>query len=127
VNGTTTMALNANLTSGTANWKFTFLAGMTIPAGATNIVCTSPDYPGGLPYTVPTSRGLCTATLAYYPATFWKKENLHRRRHQLHHQLRRPDAQALRDQGGQHLPSGRSMPTSCRTSPTGSPTTASAG
>ena len=74
VNGTTTMALNANLTSGTANWKFTFLAGMTIPSGATNIVCYFAGYPGGLPYTVPTSRGLCTATLTYYPATFWKKE-----------------------------------------------------
>ncbi len=74
VNGSTTMALNANLTSNTANWKFTFLAGMTIPVDATNISCYFNTYPGGLPYTVPTSRGLCTATIPYYPATFWKRE-----------------------------------------------------
>lgn len=75
LNGSTTMALNANLTSSSTDWKFTFLAGMTIPAGATNVQCYFNSFPGGLPYTVPTSRGLCTAALTYYPATFWKKEN----------------------------------------------------
>ncbi|MEN9628885.1 MAG: hypothetical protein RJA10_2112 [Pseudomonadota bacterium] len=75
VNGTTTMALNANLTNNTSNWKFTFLAGMTIPAGATDVQCHFASFPGGLPYTVPTSRGLCSASLTYYPATFWKKQS----------------------------------------------------
>lgn len=74
VNGSTTMALGSNLTSTTTNWKFTFLAGMTIPAGATNVQCFFNSFPGTLPYTVPTSRGLCTAALTYYPATFWKKQ-----------------------------------------------------
>jgi type IV pilus assembly protein PilY1 len=74
VNGTATMALNANLTSTSSDWKFTFLAGMTIPAGATNVQCYFATFPGALPYTVPTSRGLCKAALTYYPATFWKKE-----------------------------------------------------
>ena len=73
-NGSTTMALNANINSGSTDWKFTFLAGMTIPSGATNISCYFAGYPGGLPYTVPTSRGLCTATISYYPATFWQRE-----------------------------------------------------
>ena len=72
--GATTIALNADLTSNAADWKFTFLAGMTIPVGAANVQCYFAAYPGGLPYTVPTSRGLCTATMTYYPATFWKKE-----------------------------------------------------
>jgi type IV pilus assembly protein PilY1 len=75
VNGSTTMALNANLTSTSSDWKFTFLAGMTIPSGATNVACYFNSFPGSLPYTVPTSRGLCTAALTYYPATFWKKES----------------------------------------------------
>ena len=74
VNGTTTMVLNANLTNSSTNWKFTFLAGMTIPAGATDVQCYFAGFPGALPYLVPTSRGLCLATMTYYPATFWKKE-----------------------------------------------------
>jgi type IV pilus assembly protein PilY1 len=73
-NGSTTMALNANLTNTSSNWKFTFLAGMTIPSGATNVQCYFASFPGTLPYTVATSRGLCTAAMTYYPATFWKKE-----------------------------------------------------
>jgi type IV pilus assembly protein PilY1 len=75
VNGGSTMALNATLTNSSANWKFTFLAGMTIPAGATDVACQFDSFPGTLPYTVPTSRGLCLATVPYYPATFWKKES----------------------------------------------------
>jgi type IV pilus assembly protein PilY1 len=75
LNGSTTVALNADLTSSSTDWKFTFLAGMTIPSGATNVQCYFNSFPGGLPYTVPTSRGLCTAALTYYPATFWKREN----------------------------------------------------
>jgi type IV pilus assembly protein PilY1 len=74
VNGSTTLALDANLSSNAANWKFTFLAGMTIPSGATDVACYFAAFPGTLPYTVETSRGLCTAAVSYYPATFWKKE-----------------------------------------------------
>ncbi len=73
--GTTTMALNADLTNNSANWKFTFTAGMTVPAGAVGTQCYFASFPGTLPYTVPTSRGFCTASLTYYPATFWKKES----------------------------------------------------
>lgn len=75
VNGSTTMALNAMLTNNATDWKFTFLAGMTIPAGATDVSCFFAAFPGTLPYTVTTGRGLCTATIPYYPATFWRKEN----------------------------------------------------
>ena len=67
--GTTTVALSTDLTNTSANWKFTFLAGMTIPAGATNVACFFNSFPGTLPYTVATDRGLCTAALTYYPAT----------------------------------------------------------
>jgi type IV pilus assembly protein PilY1 len=73
--GTTTMAVNADINSNTPNWRFTFLAGMTIPASASNVSCFFAAFPGTLPYTVETSRGLCTAQLSYYPATFWRKEN----------------------------------------------------
>lgn len=75
VNGSTTIALDANLNNTNTDWKFTFLAGMTIPSGATNVQCYFAGFPGTLPYTVPTSRGLCSASLSYYPATFWKKQN----------------------------------------------------
>ncbi len=71
--GTTTMALNANLTNSGTNWKFTFFPGMTIPAGATSISCASGSA-GALPYLVATARLYCSAAVTYYPATFWKKE-----------------------------------------------------
>jgi type IV pilus assembly protein PilY1 len=73
--GSTTMAINANINSNTTNWRFTFTAGMTIPAGAANVSCLWNGGPGPLPWTVTTDRGLCTAQLSYYPATFWHREN----------------------------------------------------
>lgn len=76
-NGTTTMALNASLTNSAADWKFTFTTSMVIPAGATDVSClwgASPASPLSADYTVPSSNGLCKATLTYYPATFWKRE-----------------------------------------------------
>ncbi len=74
-NGNTTLALTSNFTGNGVEARFTFLAGMTIPVGAGNPVCYFATFPGTLPYTVPTTRGLCKATITYYPATFWKKEN----------------------------------------------------
>lgn len=74
VNGSTTMALNTELSSNTANWRFTFLAGMTIPTGASNVQCLWGAAPPAPPWTVDTARGLCTAQVPYYPATFWHPE-----------------------------------------------------
>ncbi len=74
VNGSTTVTLNANLTNSSANWKFTFTTGMTIPVGATGIACNSGSA-GTLPYMVSNANNQCQATITYYPATFWKKEN----------------------------------------------------
>ena len=75
--GSTTMVLDANLTSTATDWKFTFTVGMTIPSGATNLSCLWGTTPAiaALPYLVPTSNGLCTAAVSYYPATFWVKES----------------------------------------------------
>jgi type IV pilus assembly protein PilY1 len=77
--GSTTMNLTANMTGTSSDEKFTFTYGMTVPSGATNIVCynnNSPaSYTGTLPYTVTQSRMFCKATVTYYPATFYKKEN----------------------------------------------------
>ena len=71
--GSTTMTLNANINSSSANWVFTFTAGMIIPTGATSISCASGGA-GGLPYTVTTSNQSCKAAISYYPATYWTKE-----------------------------------------------------
>jgi type IV pilus assembly protein PilY1 len=73
--GTTTMALNTDLFSNATDWKFTYTVGMTIPVGSTNISCLWGTTPAttALPYTVPTSNGLCLAATSYYPATFWVK------------------------------------------------------
>ena len=72
--GATTMALNADLYSTTAGWKFSYHAGMTIPASATGYSCLWGTSPTAVPYTVPASNGICSAAVSYYPATFWKKE-----------------------------------------------------
>jgi type IV pilus assembly protein PilY1 len=72
--GSTTMALNADLSNNTANWRFTFIAGMTIPSGASNVTCLWGTNPTVFPFTVPTANGLCTARIAYYPATFWHRQ-----------------------------------------------------
>lgn len=74
VNGTTTMALNASLASNTANWRFTFTSGMSIPADASNVTCLWGTNPTPPVANVSTSNGLCTATVPYYPATFWVKQ-----------------------------------------------------
>jgi type IV pilus assembly protein PilY1 len=71
VNGSSTMALNAVLNSNSTNWRFTFVAGMTIPTGASNIQCLWAAAPAALPSTVTTAQGFCTAQVPYYPATFW--------------------------------------------------------
>jgi type IV pilus assembly protein PilY1 len=73
--GSTTVTLNADLNATAAEWRFTFLAGQTVPSNATNVACFFASFPGTLPYTVTTSRGLCQADVPYYPATFWKKES----------------------------------------------------
>lgn len=70
--GTTTMALNANVMNNTANWLFTFAAGMTVPSGATNITCRSGSLPASR--VVSTSNQYCRAAVSYYPATYWVKQ-----------------------------------------------------
>lgn len=74
VNGTTTVALNADLLNSTSNWRFTFTYGMTIPTGATVHGCYS-GAAGALPYTVSAANWFCMASMSYYPATFWTKES----------------------------------------------------
>lgn len=71
--GSTTTNLTATLTQTSADWKFTFIAGMTIPTGTTNISCYSGSA-GTLPYKVTSSRMLCLGAVSYFPATYWKKE-----------------------------------------------------
>lgn len=71
--GSVTMNLTANLTNNGSGWIFSFAPGMIIPAGATGGTCSSGSV-GTLPYTVTTSNKSCTATVTYYPATFWKKQ-----------------------------------------------------
>ncbi|MBL8305740.1 MAG: pyrrolo-quinoline quinone [Rubrivivax sp.] len=73
-NGTTTVALNADINNSGFDWRFTFLPGTTIPANATDINCLWAAAPGALPSVVTTGQGLCKATVPYYPATFWNKE-----------------------------------------------------
>ena len=73
-NGATTVTLNATLTGAGTDWRFTFSPGTTIPAGSTNISCFS-GAAGALPYTVTTGNWFCKATVPYYPATFWQRED----------------------------------------------------
>jgi len=76
--GSTTMSLTSNVTNTGSDWRFTFTAGMTIPSGASNVSClwgTTPGSPLGSAYTVPTSNGMCKASMSYYPATFWQRES----------------------------------------------------
>ena len=75
VNGSSTMALNAILDKTEVNWRFAFTVGMTIPAYATNVACLNDSFQGTLPYTVDSSRGVCSAAMPYYPATFWNRED----------------------------------------------------
>lgn len=72
--GSTTVALNADLTNTGTEWRFTYTAGMVIPAGSTTFTCESGSV-GALPYTVTTSNRACIASSTYYPATFWMKED----------------------------------------------------
>jgi type IV pilus assembly protein PilY1 len=69
--GTGTYTLNANLLNTNTEWRFTFMAGMTIPAGATVHSCLDGQLPGALPYTVSTAKLGCTASMSFYPATYW--------------------------------------------------------
>ncbi len=71
VNGSATFKLDANMVNSNTDWRFTFSAGMTIPAGATVHDCYGGSAPSGLPYTVTASRVACMASLPYYPATYW--------------------------------------------------------
>lgn len=75
--GSTAMALASNLPTTTdGNWRFTFTAGMTMPAGTTGATCLSGSTPavGALGYTVTTTDRMCKASMSYYPATFWNRE-----------------------------------------------------
>ncbi|HSW07803.1 pilus assembly protein [Aquabacterium sp.] len=72
--GSGTINLTADLASTTSGWKFSFAPGMIVPTGATSTGCTTGSV-GTLPYTVTTTNKTCTATVSYYPATFWKKES----------------------------------------------------
>jgi type IV pilus assembly protein PilY1 len=74
VHGSTTQALNTTVNVDAPDWRFTFYAGMTIPAGATNVQCWA-GFILLLPATVSTLNGVCTAAVPYYPATFWKKQS----------------------------------------------------
>jgi len=71
--GSSTFTLNATLLSSTANWLFTFTAGMVIPSDATSITCANGNV-GALPYTVTVGNSACKAAVPYYPASYWKKE-----------------------------------------------------
>ncbi len=72
--GAASVAVNADLNNTNTDWRFTFVAGMTIPVGANNISCLWAGAPGALPSVVTTGQGLCKAALTYYPATFWNRE-----------------------------------------------------
>jgi type IV pilus assembly protein PilY1 len=74
-NGASTMALASNLTNNASDARFTFTIGMTVPAGATDVACLWANFQNVLPYTVKQDRGMCKATITYYPATFWNREN----------------------------------------------------
>ncbi len=75
VNGSATFKLDANMVNSNTDWRFMFAAGMTIPAGATVHGCENGSNPSSLPYTVATSKVACMASMSYYPATFWVREN----------------------------------------------------
>ena len=72
---TTGIAPNLDLTSSVSTWRFTFMSGMVIPTGATNVVCYYASFPGSLPFTVTSSFGSCTAAVPHFPATYWVKES----------------------------------------------------
>ncbi len=75
VNGTSTFALNANFTGNTTDTKFTFTAGMTIPAGTTGLSCyNNGTVPANAAAAINLTQGMCKGSMTYYPATFWKKE-----------------------------------------------------
>ncbi len=71
VNGSGTFKLDANMVNNNTDWRFTFTAGMTIPAGATVHDCYGGSAPSSVPYTVAASRVACVASMSYYPATYW--------------------------------------------------------
>jgi type IV pilus assembly protein PilY1 len=73
--GADTYRLNANLFNTDPEWRFTFMAGMTIPAGATVHSCLNGPMPGALPYTVTTGNLSCMASMSFYPATYWVADN----------------------------------------------------
>jgi type IV pilus assembly protein PilY1 len=77
VNGSSTLNLTVtfNAAPTTAQNRFAFTPGMTIPANAVDAACaTGAPLPDPLPYTVPGGSWWCKAGVPYFPATFWHPE-----------------------------------------------------